>query len=241
MTRTSFMIGIGLSFCLHIALFVPWPGGNTPAPPTEPPDVGKVILAGPAATEEDTTPCPLPTPWPRQVAEPPEPPLGMREIIPAQTQLALDDVGDKALEEVPDDALPPLQIQWDGPEEARAVARALGMIIVVVDSRNTILGELTLSDSVRLVPSNARLDRFSNRVRLLPHGFFGTDMYREADRSIAAIWLLVPAGLDTDIADLQRDAIRERGLVLGDVHGMNGQFVQTPDGQYELRITNIRM
>lgn len=243
MTRTSFIIGLALSICVHIAFFVPWPGGQTSPPDEEAMKVGKVILEqppSPSKPEKKSIPSTPLTSDARQVPPPTSNPIALSQVVPVTTPRTLEQGGETALEDMTDEALPQLRILWNSPEEARAVARALGMIIVAVDSQNTILGELNLSGDIRLMSSIARLDRFSNRVRSLPHGFFGTNFYQQADRPIAAIWLLIPVSTDTELADLQREAIRLSGIAATEVRSMDGQFILTRDGHYKLHITKIR-
>jgi len=80
------------------------------------------------------------------------------------------------------------------------------------------------------------LSAYSNRVRTLPRGFFGSAPIAGGD--VASFWVLVPADLDARFVLLQRDAIRRKGLTPAEVRAMDAEFRSSRSG-YELVITRL--
>jgi len=258
MSRTSLLLGVVVAIVIHVALF--WPiGKQTPA--KQPRPLPRLTLERPETPDQQT-----PDPPVREEARVPEterelerepelaevvdqPPTEGTPVTPPapmeQTREARraeedrETLGDSPAREPDDDALPPVRIVWDGPDEVRSVARELGMRIVAVDRRGDVLGEVSRTGSANVVPFDSGTSRFSNRVRMIDdRGFFGESIPRELEGRLSAFWLLVPAELDRALSDEIRRTIRESGYTTSQVRFVEASFEER-SGRRVLKIGRI--
>ena len=138
-----------------------------------------------------------------------------------------------------DDALPPVRILWDGPDEVRSVARELGIRIVAVNRSGDVLGEVSPTGSASIIPFDSATSRFSNRVRMIDdRAFFGESIPRELNGRLSAFWLLVPADLDRALSEEIRRTIRESGYSSSEVRFVEASFEERA-GRRVLKIGRI--
>lgn len=246
MSRTSLLLGVVVAVAIHAALF--WPFGARPPgqpkpvlprltlerpeeqPEQQAPETAAESPGSRAAERDEPEPVQLPDQPPDQ---PPDqrrgvspPPAPMEETTEARrTELERAESGQSLVGTPDDDALPPVRIVWDGPEEVRSVARELGMRIVAVDRGGDVLGEVSRAGPPGIVPFEGSTGRFSNRVRMIDdRGFFGESIPRELDGRLSAFWLLVPAELDRALSAEIRRTIRESGFDSAEVRFVEASF-----------------
>jgi len=239
MSKTSLLIGCVLAAAVHgLLLWDPSPvSPPEPVPAEAPPKATLVTAPAPDPKPVPPTPKPKPKPVPPKAgkaAPTPTPPLQKVAQAPAQPEPERPEPKDPA-PGADDAALPPMRIAWASPQQVRAVARALGLRIVAVNADAEAVGQIDPYDG-RLADFTGRLDQYSNRVRTLPRGFFGTSA-EAPGRGVARFWILVPAAVDRQWMALQRSAIAERGMKVSEVREVEARF--TGSGTPRLSITQV--
>jgi hypothetical protein len=255
MSRTSLILGILIAIGVHAALF--WPLGKSPAKQNRPvaPRLKLERPQEPAPEPEAQEPepseivsreeAPLPEPAPERATPEPErraetPPPAPMERVDEVRKSDVETAGlGQTADEPDDDALPPVRILWDGPDEVRSVALELGIRIVAVDRQGDVLGEVARTGSSRIVPFDSGTSRFSNRVRMIDdRDFFGSEIPGELNGRLSAFWLLVPADLDRALSDEIRRTIHDSGYAASEVRYVEASFEQRA-GRRVLKIGRI--
>jgi hypothetical protein len=147
------------------------------------------------------------------------------DVTPPDDTPAVTDA--QRLSDADEPTLPALQLVWQDAEQLRTIARAVGIRLLAVDHDGAALGELSTSATWTLTPWNGRAPGYSNRVRVVPAGFFGDRLQRLATSGtpIREVWLLVPAELDRRIVATQLNAIANRGYSTDDIQRVRGRLV----------------
>lgn len=248
MSKSSFIIGLLLALAAHALLLFPLDGQSEPNTPadSEPP-VSPVTMVDPPPPPPPPEPKPAPQPAPKPEVKPEPKPAPSQPQLAQTTPPPAPDPEPEPLEgnttprqrpeSIDDDVLPPLRITWDSPAELRRVAGAMGMRIVAVNFQGKVLGEIDPAGKAELIEFNGSLAAYSNRVRTLPSGFFGTRL-SAGDAQVAELWILVPAAIDRAWMDMQKQAIARTGLAAEQVRSIEGRFASVPGG-YRLVVTRI--
>ena len=236
MSKSSLMLGLVVAIVLHALLFVPVNAPERlPEPALADPD------PVPPVTMIDPPPPVQPPPVkPPQPDPPADPPPQMQQIAqpPAPQEDPGEQPGKTSPEDISDDALPPLRITWNSPDQLRQVARSLGMRIVAVNFQGQVVGEVNGGGATAsLGEFSGQLSHYSNRVRTLPSGFFGSSL-TDGQREIAELWILVPAGVDRAWMDLQKQAIAQTGLAPERVRAIECRFADQA-GAWRLVVTRV--
>lgn len=237
MSKSTFIIGMLVAAAAHAALLWPLDRPTTAAEDTKP-DVKPPTVAVLPEVPKVETPPPPPKPEPPAPLPAPKPvePAPLKRVVEAPPEPDAPEAAGETSADGPADVLPPLRVVWESADQLRTVAAHLGMRIVAVNADNQVAGEVATSGAVRIVPFEGRLSSYSNRVRTLPRGFFGSGPV--ADSDVASFWVLVPADLDARFVLLQRDAIRREGLTPAEVRAMDAEFRSGGSG-YQLVITRL--
>ncbi len=248
MSKSSFIVGLLLALAAHALLLVPLDTQADPDAPADPETpVSPVTMIDPPPPAPPAKPKPAPQPETKPQVKPrpkpaPEPPQLARTTPPPVPEPEPEPMEGNTTprqrpESIDDDVLPPLRITWDSPTELRRVAGAMGMRIVAVNFQGKVLGEIDPDGKAELVEFNGSLAAYSNRVRTLPSGFFGTRLSAN-DAQVAELWILVPAAIDRAWMDMQKQAIARTGLAAEQVRSIEGRFASVPGG-YRLVVTRI--
>lgn len=137
------------------------------------------------------------------------------------------------------DILPELRIDISAPEIIIGAIGCLGMRVAIVASHSqAILGEVKFDSGAKMAPFSGKLINYSNRVRLLPQDYFGEELARFLKENKAQFFLLVPAHLDREFAELQRKKITRSGYRMNEVRATEAQFIKTGE-RYSLSLTGI--
>ena len=193
------------------------------------PEVKKVVLPGPVEPLRKLD-------VPKSVGEADHPLSPLRDVVkPRET--VTDGEGSSG-GRGDEEGLPMLEIDWEGPEELLMVARALGMRLRPVDRDDHAIGEVSLEGEPRLVEPVHEVSAFSNRIRQLPRPFLAQVLPGGLPDSIAAFHILVPSRLDEQFVQLQKQAIKERGMSNSEVQLVRAAFVAGDTG-YRLVVTEV--
>jgi hypothetical protein len=232
MSRSSLFLGVTIAIALHGLLFL-IPGSGAPADPVPP-----VVMVPSAESPEPTdVSAPIPPPRATPPVEPVAPPVKMTEVVRGERADA-DQFGDTA-DAIDDASVPALSVEWSGPDQLRAVARAFGMRVLAVDARQQVVGEVLLTGPARRVEFTGQLGDFSNQVRALPVSFFGESVLTGSGAT--RLWVVTPAPIDGEFLQIQKQAILSRRLRVEDVRSMVGQFVPDGQGRFRLVVTRIAL
>lgn len=230
MSKSSLFVGLVVSAVIHAVILLPALARRGAPPPPEQPRPPVMVVPPPPAPPDEPEPAPVIPPEPQETVEkeppPPAPPVEMAEVVSPQPTDLEDERGDTDTDVVADDEklLPATRIIWESPKQLLRVARNLRMRVVAVDAAGDVAGELILWGEPRLKDFDGRLDVYSNRVRSLPPSFFGGKLEIDPAKGITGFWILVPEGVDRQMADTVRDAVRARGLSAADVGWVEAAF-----------------
>jgi len=161
----------------------------------------------------------------------------LKEIAASSKTVLSNKIGDFASQET-DKTLPELRLTWDGPQELIEVARDLNMRILAVKKGFTPVGELQLTDRPYIGSFDGGTSNYSNRIRTIHSGFFGSRLIEESNKQIDCFWVLVPATVDREWICIQKDTIRSNGLNSSQIAYMEARIVWNKQG-YQLVITRI--
>lgn len=234
MRKSTWIIAILASVAAHAGLLWPTDQGNIDTDESGSPAPKPTIALASESVPEPTQALERPEPLPPH--QEPQHPMPLEQVVNAPGELDDRDDPGETDSELPDDALPPLQVMWESPDQLRDVAEEMGMRIVAINRGNQIVGEVAMNGAARIIPFEGQLAAYSNRVRTLPRGFFGPGPV--SGRDIVSFWILVPADMDARFLVLQRDAIRGQGLRPDEVRSTEAQF-QSRQGRHELVITRV--
>lgn len=139
-----------------------------------------------------------------------------------------------------DDGVPPLRVHWNDASELIAVARALNMRLAAVNRRGDIVGEIDVTESPGLTSWRGLPAGYSNRVRMLSPSLFDSPLGPPGGPEIQEIWVFVPAARDRAMIEAQKVAARQAAVLPADVLYMDGRFVPSAGGSFELTITGVK-
>jgi len=234
MSKTSLIIGLLISICVHAVLLLPSGSKElllrkktkAPIKPTK-----KVTLKLSPKTKMQKLP------ESEQHFEKNEPQISdLESILKPATQNVPANIGDFSSSDE-DDSLPPLRLVWDSPRQLIEISRTLGMRILAV-RRNGLVGEISLADIPHVKAFDGKLIGFSNRVRTISAQFFGPDILRTSDEPIESFWVLVPSTLDKQWISVQKQAIKSSGIPGAEVSYMEARVVTDGNG-HKLVVTKI--
>lgn len=163
---------------------------------------------------------------PAEPARRPPVPVDIEQVVSSAP--APDEVGETATDESDEDLLPPVRIQWDSPDALRSVAQGLDMRILGVDAEENIIGEVATIGPLEMLPFEGSLGTYSNRVRRIDdRTFFGGEILRAHEETLAGFWVLVPAVLDRQISREVRRAVADVGERIDAVRFVEARFERT--------------
>jgi len=257
MSRTSLILGLFVSLILHGLLLMTMAKTSDEVALDESGDQNQVELV---QMPEDPTPEPVDEPAQEEVAAA-EPPASREQIAeaspspsessaaihpdrlidPPGSELDTESLadGDFAAEDVPDDALPMLQIVWEGPDHVRNMARRYGMRIIAMSSDQEIVGEISRRGPLSIDPVGQPLRGYSNRVRTLPPGYFGSEIARRSETAISSYFIFVPSALDQSFMDHQRESLNVVRLDAREVRLMEGRLSSSGPVRQPIQISRI--
>lgn len=265
MKRSDLAIGMAGSAVLHLVFFSPWGWRARDPAPKKPDPAGALALALAATASPAEAPPDVKPAVPDSGEPPPDaprvaPPVERPRPAPFQSVVERSDAPEKRAGEtsngrcedlppamggtsaVDDSGVPPLRLDVGDPSLVAAAARALGILVCVLDDEHQVRARLVLSspDEFEVRPAGD-ISGFSNRIRLLPRreafsNILQGVLERQPDLpSGARLALLVPAGLDSGWVAKQRSILKRSGRPASDVE-MAGRFVRQANGSYELEI-----
>jgi hypothetical protein len=237
MSKTSFIIGLTVSLLIHGVLLLQGQRKKEIAYKKvrqEPKRVANLILPPPPVVNDIPKEKPKEQP-PEQNREPAVEEL-KKVVNPPETKVT-EESGDFS-EIKSDDYVPELRLVWDNPGQLIQVAKALGMRILLIDTRNKPVGELLFDKDLLVKEFKGRLTNFSNRVRTISAEFFGPEVQRQSDESIKCFWIVVPASVDQVWITLQKQAIKSKGISYSEVSYVEARIAPNGDS-YELVVTRV--
>lgn len=236
MSKSSFIIGLGLSFILHglcllsphcfefnkVAQSLPEQRAKLTLPPLPPPTEPTPVPdpPDPPTPEPEVTPVPMP----EEIS--PSPPVEqLQEVVETASNKTTSEEAGDVNQEKTDTVLPELRLVWDNPAQLVEIARLLNLRILLVGKDHQPLGELRLSGDLSVKPFSGKLSHYSNRVRTLAPGFFGADLLQQVKRPVLCYWILVPSHTDQQWIAAQKKALATKALMPSQVSYMEARII----------------
>jgi len=231
--KKNFLIGACISVLLHVSIFgMPKMNFKKPAKELEKCPVVARIPEPKEAKIEEKKPIP-------EIKQPKK--QDMKEVFKpdsVDTDIVPEPTGNIKLEKPSKEYLPALKMDISDYNAIRGAIRYFGMKIALMDKHGNFVEEIDVGSVSRVRPLESGLSEFSNRIRILPSGYFGPRIEWILNMRELKACMLVPAEIDKTFADIQKEAIVKKGYDLKDVKFTNAKFIRSGN-RYRLIIKKL--
>ena len=155
-----------------------------------------------------------------------------------QRDISTESSGNIKIEQKTDEYIPALKMDISDRKTVLGAIRYFHMKVVLLDKLGNFVDEIKVGRVLEIVSIEESLAEYSNRIRMLPGGYFGERISRMMALRGLKPCVLVPADVDKRFAELQEDAAQKQGRGLKEVVATFGRFKRVQN-RYDLVIEKL--